>query len=180
MFSIPVYFVWAYNLAVYMKEIVDVQIGEVRTAKEDIVLKSKAIGSCIAVIAYDAKRGIGGMAHIMLPGVAPVNKSSGEKTKYAADAIEVLVGQMAQLGSNNGDIEVVLAGGGNVLNRPDDTICKDNIRSTLEFLSKHDVAVKVQAIGGTSRRSVSLDVKRGIVFYTEGNGGETQLWRAYE
>jgi len=165
-------------MTIYMKEIVDVQIGEVRTAKEDVILKSKAIGSCIAVVAYDARKRIGGMAHIMLPGIAPVNKNGSEKTKYAANAIEALVDQMAQLGSNNGDIEVALAGGGNVLNRPDDTICRDNIRSTLRFLAKYDLAVKVQAIGGTNRRSVSLDVKGGIVFYTEGNGSETQLWRA--
>ena len=162
-----------------MKEIVDVQIGEVKTAKKDVILKSKAIGSCVAVIAYDAKKSIGGMAHIMLPGAAPVDKKQQEKTKYAANAIDALVEQMAELGSNNGDIEVTLVGGGNVLNRPDDTICRDNIRSTLEFLTKYDLAVKVQAIGGTSRRSVSLDVKGGVVFYTEGNGSETQLWRAY-
>jgi len=161
-----------------MKEIVDVQIGEVKASKEEVVLTSKAIGSCVAVVAYDATKGVGGIAHIMLPGAAPVNRDSIEKTKYAADAIETLLARMAQLGSNNGDIRVALVGGGNVLDRADDTICRDNLDSTLEFLLRNNLAVTAKAVGGTSRRSVSLDVKEGVVFYTEGNGVERRLWSA--
>ncbi len=161
-----------------MKETIDVQIGEVKAECGGVILKSKAIGSCIAIVAYDAMRKIGAMAHIMLPGRAPANKKSSERMKYAADAIDVLVNQMIQLGSRDGDIEVVLVGGGNVLDRPDDTICRDNIESALEFCGKKHMRVKVQAVGGTERRSVSLDVECGIVYHSEGNGSEAELWRA--
>jgi chemotaxis protein CheD len=161
-----------------MKETIDVQIGEVKAECGGVILKSKAIGSCIAIVAYDAMRKIGAMAHVMLPGRAPANKKSSERMKYAADAIDVLVNRMIQLGSRNGDIEVVLVGGGNVLDRPDDTICRDNIESALEFCGKKHMRVKAQAVGGTERRSVSLDVECGTVFYSEGNGSEVELWRA--
>ncbi len=161
-----------------MKETIDVQIGEVKAERGGVILKSKAIGSCIAIIAYDAVRKIGAMAHIMLPGRAPVHKEASEKTKYAADAIDTLVNQMTRLGSRDKDIGVVLVGGGNVLDRPDDTICRDNIESVLEFCGRRHLKVKAQAVGGTERRSVSLDVEGGIVYYSEGNGSETELWRA--
>ena len=161
-----------------MEKIVNVQIGEVKVVRGKVILKSKAIGSCIAIVAYDVVKNIEALAHVMLPGIAPAGKKPDEKTKYAANAIAAIVCQMAYLGSKNDDIEVVLVGGGNILVREDDTICKDNIESVLEFLGKKHLKVKAKAVGGTNRRSVSLDVERGIVFYTEGDSSEMQLWRA--
>lgn len=88
-----------------MRETIDVQTGEVKASRQNIVLCSKAIGSCIAVVAYDSAKKIGALAHVMLPG-------------------------------------------------------------------------RAQAVGGTERRCVSLDVGRGIVYCSEGNGSEMQLWGA--
>lgn len=161
-----------------MKETIDVQIGEVKTERRNVILQSKAIGSCVAIAAYDAVNNTGAMVHIMLPGKAPVTKKPHEKTKYAANAISAMVGQMNRLGSKNDNIEVVLVGGGNVLNRKDDTICKDNIKSALELLRDKYLKVRTQAIGGTDRRSISLDIESGIVYLSEGNGSEIQLWKA--
>ncbi|MHC4156555.1 MAG: chemotaxis protein CheD [Planctomycetota bacterium] len=75
-----------------MKRVIDVNTGEVRVSTKSAVLRSLAIGSCIAVVAYDAKRRIGAIAHVMLPGRAP--EKALEKTKYAADAIEEMLGRM--------------------------------------------------------------------------------------
>ena len=161
-----------------MKKIIDVQIGEVEVRGAGVILQSKAIGSCIAIVAYDTAKGIGAMAHIMLPGSAPADKQSPEKTKYAANAIDVMVDKMARLGSKNDDIEVAIVGGGNILNREDDTICKENIKSVVELLAAKRLKIEAKAVGGTSRRSVSLDVDSGIVSYAKGNGSEVQLWRA--
>ena len=158
-----------------MKRIVDVQIGQIKAAKGKVILQSKAIGSCIAIVAYDPTRNIGSLAHVMLPGSAPGDKEPGEKTKYAANAIDAIIGKLSCLGSREEDLEVSLVGAGNVLNRADDTICKDNIKSTLQLLSEKGLKVRAQALGGTDRRSVSLDVERGIISYSEGNGKETQL-----
>ncbi len=160
-----------------MTKIVDVQIGQVKAGKVKVILQSKAIGSCVAIVAYDAIKSIGALAHVMLPGRAPAKKSV-EKTKYTANSIDAIISKMSKLGSKKDDIEVVLVGGGNILNREDDTICKDNIESALKLLSEKQLKVKAQAVGGTARRSVSLDVEHGIVSYAEGNGGEKQLWRS--
>lgn len=160
-----------------MTKTIDVQIGQVEAGRDKVILQSNAIGSCIAIAAYDATRNIGAMAHVMLPGSAPLKKAS-EKTKFAADAIDTILNKMARLGSKTDDIEVALVGGANVLDREYDTICKDNIESTLEFLREKGLEIKARAVGGTNRRNVSLDIERGIVSYSEGNGSEVQLWRA--
>jgi len=160
-----------------MKEIIDVQIGQVKAGKGNVILQSKAIGSCVAIIAYDATKNIGALAHIMLPGSAPAKKAV-EKTKYAANAIDTTLSQMERLSSKEDDIEVALVGGGNILNREDDTICQANIESATQILREKNIPVRAQAVGGTVRRSVSLGVEEAIVSYTESNGSKKQLWRA--
>jgi chemotaxis protein CheD len=159
-----------------MKKNIDVQIGQVKAGKGKVILQSKAIGSCVAIIAYDATKNIGSLAHVMLPGSAPADKETGDKTKYAADAIDAIISKMSRLGSKKDDIEVAVVGGGNVLNREDDTVCNDNIKSTLELLEEKHLKVRAQAVGGTERRSVSLDVESGKVFYTQGDKKKKLLW----
>jgi len=160
-----------------MEDIIDVQIGQVKADKGKVILQSKAIGSCVAIVAYDATKSIGALAHVMLPGRAPMEKKGRKKTRYAADAINAMVSKMGKLGSKKDDIEVVLVGAANVLRREDDTICRDNIESILELLAEKRLKVKDQALGGTARRSVSLDIEQGIVSCAEGNGRQTELWR---
>jgi chemotaxis protein CheD len=159
-----------------MAETVDVQIGQVKADRGQVVLKSSAIGSCIAVVAYDAIKKTGAMAHIMLPGPAPAGKKGAEKTKYAVNAIDAIVSKMAQLGSTGADIKVAVVGGANVLQKVDDTICESNIKSTIEHLKKKHLEIVGEATGGTGRRNVWLDIDEGIIYYTEGDGGKKQLW----
>ena len=157
-----------------MREIVDVNTGEVKVGGKNIILRSLAIGSCIVIAAYDLKKKIGAMAHVMLPGRAPEKTS--EKTRYAADAIDKMINKMIVAGSNKDDIDVCLVGGGNVLKRKDDTICKDNIESTTRLLEKKQIPVRSTVLGGTERKGVFLDVESGVISYTEGDGREQPLW----
>ena len=161
-----------------MRKIIDVQIGEVKSGRGRVVLNSKAIGSCVAIAAYDRERKVGALAHVMLPGKAPKGKEGEEKTKYAADAIDLIIEKMDGYGSRKENIEVVLVGGGNVLNREDDTICKENIESVEELLKERGLKVQAKSVGGTSRRSIYMDVEHGVVSYTKGDDKEMQLWRA--
>lgn len=159
---------------VKMREIIDVNTGQVKLGRGEVLLRSLAIGSCIAVAAYDSKAGIGAMAHIMLPGSAPVKFS--ERTKYAANAIDEMIGMMLEAGSKNGNIEVCLVGAGNVLQKEDDTICVANMQSTTRLLEERNIPIRATVLGGTERKSIFLDVESGNVSYRKGGGQERPLW----
>jgi chemotaxis protein CheD len=159
-----------------MAEIMDVQIGQVKAASGQAILKSSAIGSCIAVAACDPAGKTAAMAHIMLPGRASVGKADSEKTKYAHDAIDEIIDKMAQFGSTAGSIKVAVLGGANVLQKADDTICQANIESTLDYLKKKHLEVVATAVGGTRRRNVWLDIDSRTIYYTEGDSSKRQLW----
>lgn len=156
-----------------MKRVIDVSTGEVIVSSEKVVLRSVAIGSCVVIAAYDGRRRIGAMAHVMLPGRAPENAE--EKTKYAADGIEEMIAGMESAGAGRDDIEVCLVGAGNVLRKKDDTICKDNIESTSEVLQARHIAVRGTVLGGTKRKGIFLDIEAGRVSYTEGDEKEKLL-----
>lgn len=157
-----------------MKEIIDVNTGQVRLGRGNVVLRSLAIGSCIAATAYDCEARIGAVAHIMLPGRAPEN--SPEKTRYAEDAIEELIGLMVGGSSIPGNLDVCLVGAGNVLQKANDTICMANIRSTMQAFEQRDIPIRATALGGTDRKSVFLDIATGKVSYTQGGRQKDVLW----
>lgn len=160
-----------------MEKIIDVSTGSVKVGRAGVMLRSSAIGSCIVIAAYDLGKKIGALAHIMLPGRS-LKGSKVKRTKYAADAIDEMIHRLSRLGSSRNDIEVCMVGGANVLRKGNDTISKENIDSALEFLGEKQLKVRGQAIGGTSRRSVRLDVESGKIFYTEGEGKEKLLWKS--
>ena len=158
-----------------MKKIIDVSTGEIKVGVNKTLLRSAAIGSCIAIAAYDSNKKVGAMAHIMLPGSAP--EKSLEKTKYAAEAINEMIKKMIDAGSKHCDIEVCLVGGGNVLQKKNDTICKDNIESTTMLLAKRNIPIRASVLGGTTRKGIFLDIESGVVIYTEGDKKEKLLWK---
>jgi len=161
---------------VSLKESVDVNSGEVKVDTAGVILRSAAIGSCVVVAAYNLRKKTGAIAHIMLPGRAP--QQSLEKTKYAFDAIEQMLNRMFEAGAGMNDIEVCLVGAGNVLQKEDDTICQDNIKSVSTILAEKNIPIRASVLGGTKRKSVFLDVKNGSISYTEGDEKEKTLWQA--
>jgi len=159
-----------------MKSIIDVNTGEVNMSSQKDMLRSLAIGSCVVVAAYDPRNRIGGMAHVMLPGSAPTKEV--QKTKYATNAVSQMLDLMAGAGSSEEDIEVCLVGAGNVLKKADDTICRENSRSIIEFLGGRNIPIRASVLGGTKRKGVFLDVESGRVTYSEGDSKEQVLWES--
>ncbi len=160
-----------------MEKIINVGTGVVEVGRAGVILRSTAIGSCIVIAAYDSSKKVGAMAHIMLPGRAPKD-ADGERTRYAADAVDEMISRITRTGANKCDLEVCVVGAGNVLKKQDDTICKDNIKSTTELLGKMHIPVRAMVLGGTERKGVSLNVGSGIIFYTEGDSKEKLLWKS--
>ncbi|MBD3392576.1 MAG: hypothetical protein GF418_10840 [Chitinivibrionales bacterium] len=158
-----------------MARIIDVQTGQVALAANGAQLVSAAIGSCVAVVAYERKKKMGGIAHVMLPGKAPRNDGTGrpvEPLRYAANAIGELLRRFRKAGGSTKDISICIAGGGNVLERPDDSICECNIASVHEVIEQHGMVVLAQSVGGNRRRRVRLDLDTGKLYCAEGDGRE--------
>ncbi len=140
------------------KRVIDVQTGQVRDGQGNAVLRAVALGSCLAIVFYDPARKNGAMAHVMLPGKAPAKAGPGERMKYATDAIDALIEIMENMGSEKGDFCVAIIGGANVLQRENDTIARDNVKSNLRILREKDLNIVARHIGGHERRNAYIDL----------------------
>jgi chemotaxis receptor (MCP) glutamine deamidase CheD len=116
---------------------------------------------------YDKTLLCGGMAHVMLPGVA--SKSEGAE-RYAVNAISDLLKQMNNLGANLENIECCLIGGANVLRKPDDSLVKSIINSVLEEVDNLEIPVRKSSLGGSLRQIANLQIETGTVSYSQGDG----------
>ncbi len=151
---------------------IDVATGEVAVSSQAVILRVMAIGSCIVVAAYDRCKKIGGLAHIMLPGRS-VKRDSADRTKYTEDAVDILLDDMKAAGATIEDLEINLLGGADIIG--EGSISKEIVDSVLSYLKKIGIEPKDKRIGGRKRRSVSLHIDSGRIFYTEGDSEANEL-----
>lgn len=151
---------------------IDVDTGKVKVSSKPVVLRAMAIGSCVVVIAFDRGKKIGGLAHIMLPGRS-AKRESKDKTKYIEDAIDKLLEKLKNLGAKIEDLEISLVGGADLLG--EGNISELIVDSALNYLEKLRIVVQRKSLGGTQRRSVSLDISSGKILYTDGDSQRKEL-----
>lgn len=158
------------------KIVIYVNTGEVRSGGPDTLLNSGAIGSCVVITAYDSRKKVGTMAHVMLPGRSPVKNQLHNK-RYAANAIEKLLSQLKKFEVKKENIEICIVGGANVLKRENDTIGKDNLDSVEKLLRENQIEIKAKSAGGFERRTVLFDIAKGCIYCTEGDSKNEILWQ---
>jgi chemotaxis receptor (MCP) glutamine deamidase CheD len=115
------------------------------------------------------------MAHVMLPGASD-GRNPSERMRYAEDAIQEMMHEMAALGVDESRIHVCLVGGANVLGDGHDSLGLDIVWSLTEILNKKEITLAAEDVGGARRRSCTLDVACGRVTYTIGDSAPRMLW----
>ena len=159
------------------ERVLNVATGEVKACRTVGRLRAAAVGSCVIAATYDAEVGVGGMAHVMLPGACP-DGSSSRRTRYAEDAVKEMLRRMTALGAQQGRVCVCLVGGANVLGQGHESPGPEVVRSLNRILDRRGVTVVSADTGGTRRRSCCLDVGRERVTYTVGDSPDRTLWEA--
>ncbi len=149
-----------------------VYTGCVFTGSGNGVIRCSPLGSCIAVLAYDASTKIGGLAHIMLPGKSDIGQ---KENKYAENAFENLIYALKKKGAKIRDTEICIVGGANVLRKEKDTIAEKLFQNVIAIAKKKNLTVKKIAIGGYERRTASLNLNVGTVNFTIGDSQEKEL-----
>jgi chemotaxis protein CheD len=144
----------------------DVGIGEWKVSgKSEDVLKTYALGSCVAVCAYDQANRVAGLMHVALP-EAKVNPQKAERLPgYFADTgLPLLLNDMLKSGAERKNIRVKLAGGSSIMdqNRNFD-IGKRNAIAVKRYLWKNGLGVIREDTGGNASRTVTFHVADGAI-----------------
>lgn len=138
-------------------------IGVTRQPGE--VLKTMALGSCVAVVLLDKATRIIGMDHVALPDSSISPERARERPGYFADTgIPALLAAMAKAGARRESLMVKLMGGAAVLD-PNNTfnIGKRNALAIKKILWSQHMGAVAEDLGGTISRTVTVDVDKGRV-----------------
>jgi chemotaxis protein CheD len=141
-------------------------VGDVAASNStNVTLSTYALGSCVAVVAYDAAVHAGAILHLMLPvsSISP-EKAAVQPAMFADTGFPVLLAKLAGLRAEPRRLKVFLAGGAAVLQGNDPfKIGARNIEAVKQHIQQRGLLVVAAGLGGVLNRTVHLDVATGGV-----------------
>jgi chemotaxis protein CheD len=157
-----------------MAQVIKVGMADLKVSLHPSVLVTLGLGSCVGVGLYEPYSRIIGMAHIMLPSSLQSTRK-GNLAKFADTAIDMLVYEMVGLGAYRSAIVAKIAGGAQMFSFSSSTdimrIGERNVAAVKESLSKHQILISSEDVGGNFGRTVELHSEDGrMVIRTIGHG----------
>ena len=144
-------------------------MGDLKVGLADNVLFAIGLGSCVAVVLYDARARIGGLAHVMLPHPLSARRPA-PIGRFASTAIDHLISEMEQAGASRRRLFARLVGGAAmfeaVLNEDGPSLGQRNIEASKLALRAAGVPVRAEEVGGNHGRTVHFHVADGRVVIT--------------
>lgn len=143
-----------------------VDVGDYKISGEmGDVIKTFALGSCVAVMIYDQTSHIAGMIHIALPDSAIDQAKAMARPAYFADTgLALMIEDMKKLGVTRQNIWIKIAGGANIMD-PNGVfdIGKRNVLAVKKVLWKSNLGPVAEDIGGDKSRTVYFSVETGAI-----------------
>lgn len=164
------------SIAALFAQRVVVGVGDMGVSNNpQITLSTYALGSCVAVVAYDPVMKAGGLLHLMLPEskISP-SKAQSQPAMFADTGLPLLFRSMSGLRGDVSRIRIFLTGGANVLCDADTfRIGERNILATTEYLNRNNYFIRFKEIGGTINRTVHLNVATGDITLKTPEGNQS-------
>ncbi|MEK7434136.1 MAG: chemotaxis protein CheD [Cyanobacteriota bacterium] len=155
----------------YDKKTLIVGIGDYKVINNtNIILKTIALGSCVAIIFFCFNTNIIGMAHIALPSssINPV-KALTMPAYFADTGLNVLLKEMRRFDSN-GKITAKLVGGASILDKQNFfNIGNRNVFVIKQILQTLRIPILSEDVGGYISRTVTInnETKKVIISHKE-------------
>lgn len=154
-----------------MKHIVGVAEMAISTDPADVLI-THALGSCLGIAVYDARAGIGGLLHAMLP-LSSLNpeKAADNPFMFVDTGMPCFLNELYNLGADRTHLRVAVAGGAAVNNSQKDrfSIGKRNFIIFKKLMWRNGILIGAQEVGGNCARTMRLEMDTGRVVITSGS-----------
>jgi chemotaxis protein CheD len=124
------------------------------------------LGSCVAIVLYDAGARVGGLAHVLLPSES-MSRDRSNPAKFPTTAVPLLLDGMRRLGADRARIRAKIVGGasmfGNLIPPGGINIGERNISAVRDVLAGANVPIDAEDTGSDYGRSVCLFLGDGRV-----------------
>jgi chemotaxis protein CheD len=141
------------------------------------VLVTLGLGSCVAIMIHDPARGVGGMAHVLLPSHS-LSRDQSNPAKFPETAVPLLLQRLVAVGADPKRLVAKLAGGASMFSQlmtPGSIqMGERNIAASRAALRRAGIPIAAEAVGGDKGRSVRFHVSDGRV-ETRTVGGDERI-----
>lgn len=141
------------------------------------VLITYALGSCIGLAMYDPVSRVGGLLHFMLPDSSLDAARAGENPFRFADlGIPALLRKIRERGAERHRLRIAVAGAAELMDEGEVfNIGKRNRAALHRILWKEGVLIGAEATGGTTPRTLGLEIGTGRFFLRAGSEPERDI-----
>jgi chemotaxis protein CheD len=150
----------------------DVGIGDFQVSNDlTVEIKTYALGSCVALIAWDSEVRVGGLIHLALPDSSINQDKAAVQPAYFVDTgIPLFLNALGQLGANRRTSYLKLVGGASVLDNENNfDIGRRNILAVKKVLWKYGMGIHKEDTGGDISRTVTLWIIDGKIEISNSN-----------
>jgi chemotaxis protein CheD len=128
-------------------------------------IKTFALASCVAVVAYNVTKRAAGMIHIALPYPTGDNEYITKPGYYATTGIPVMIRRLCcEIDCEQSELLVYIFGGANSINQNDSfEIGKRNIESVKRTLSEMNIRIRNEETGGYVSRTIEIFLPTGEI-----------------
>jgi len=166
-----------------MPERIKVGMASWKVARDQDVLVTFGLGSCVGLGLWDPQTKIAAMAHIMLPdSKQPRFRPEQSPAKFADTAVTVMLKHFSRLGVPKARLQAKLVGGANMFvfngklsNKESMNIGQRNILAVKAKLKEARIPLVAEDSGGSSGRSVEFYAESGIMKVRTALAGEHEL-----
>jgi len=148
-----------------VKEVI-VKVADWAAERGDGVLVTLGLGSCVAIMLYDAQANAGAMAHVLLPSTS-LARDITNRAKFPETAVPLLIERLKGLGADPRRLVAKLAGGasmfGQLVTPGTIQMGERNLLASRSALRAAAIPILRESVGGERGRSVRFHVKDGRV-----------------
>jgi len=140
-------------------------VGDMKVGKEQDILVTHALGSCLGLMIYDPAVKVGGLLHAMLP-LSRINPQKAEANPFmfVDTGVPELFKSVYEMGGQKARLVVKAAGCGQPLgNNEMFKIGERNYTVLKKLLWKNGVLLESEDIGGNASRTVHFEISTGQV-----------------
>jgi chemotaxis protein CheD len=151
-------------------------VGDMKVGKEQDILVTHALGSCLGLMIYDPTVKVGGMLHAMLP-LSRINPQKAEANPFmfVDTGVPELFRCVYELGGQKARLVVKAAGCGQPLgNNEMFKIGERNYTVLKKLLWKNGVLLESEDIGGSASRTVHFEISTGQIIISS-SGAKKKL-----
>ena len=161
-----------------MPDLIRVGMADYKVGKAPATVISYGLGSCIGISLYDPQTKIGGLLHIMLPDSTQA-RASDNPAKFADTGLPLLLNDVLALGASKSRLVAKIAGGAQMFAFANATdvmrVGARNAEAAKKLLKENGIKLVAEDTGGTSGRTVSIDLNDGTYIVKTISKGEKRI-----